>query len=270
MLYALSRGLGADPLDTKQLMFVFEKDLLVLPTFAVILGHPGFWARHPDSGIDWVHLLHGEQTLRIHKPLPPRCTVIGRSAVTRVIDKGSGKGALLVIERTLRDKDSGDLLATLGQLTLRRGDGGYGAPSKIYPEGQPSDPPLPALPAAPAGTADIVCDLTTRTESALIYRLSADLNPLHADPRVAAAAGYPRPILHGLVTYGVAGHAILKSCCDHQPERLVAINVRFSAPVFPGETIRTKIGRRKDHAFFRARVTERDVLVLNNGYAEFD
>lgn len=269
MLYALSLGLGADPLDAGQLRFVFEADLLALPTQAVVLGHPGFWAKHPDSGIDWVRLLHGEQGLRIHKPLPPRGTVIGHSAVTRIVDKGPGKGALVLTERLLTDKASGDLLATIEQLTFCRGDGGYSMPDAGHPEGQPSDPPPPSPPAVPGGEPDIVCDLGTRPEAALIYRLSADLNPLHADPQVAAAAGFPRPILHGLATYGVAGHAILKCCCDYRPERLAALNARFTAPVFPGETLRTEIWRRDGHALFRTRVLERDTVVLNNGYAEF-
>lgn len=269
MLYALGLGFGADPLDAQQLQFVFEKDLRVLPTLAVVLGHPGFWAKHPESGIDWVRLLHGEQSLRVHKPLPRRATVIGRSMVTRVVDKGPGKGALVVSERELRDKESGELLASLEQLTFCRGDGGYSGPSELHPEGQPSDPPPAPPPAVPESAADIVCDLGTRPEAALIYRLSADPNPLHADPQVAAAAGYPRPILHGLATYGIAGRALLQSCCDYRPERLASLSVRFSAPVFPGETLRTEIWRRNGHAFFRTRALERDIVVLNNGYAEF-
>lgn len=268
ILYALGLGLGIDPLDAQQLNFVYEKNLLDLPTHAVVLGHPGFWARHPDSGIDWVRLLLGEHRLRIHKPLPPRGTVIGRSAVTRLVDKGVGKGALVVTGRQLLDKSSGELLATIEQLAFCRGDGGFSAPSEAYPDGQPSDSPPPELPAIPEGAPDIVCDLATRPETALIYRLSSDLNPLHADPQIAAAAGFPRPILHGLATYGVAGHAILKSCCDYRPERLTELNARFTAPVFPGETIRTEIWRRAGHVLFRVRVVERDVVVLNNGYAE--
>jgi acyl dehydratase len=269
ILYALGVGLGMDPLDERQLRFVYEQNLVAMPTQAVVLGFPGFWAKHPDSTIDWVRLVLGAHSLRIHRPLQPRGVVIAHNAVTRVVDKGAGKGALVVTERRLLEKSSGELLATLEQLSFCRGDGGYSVPGAAHPAGQPSDPPPPDPPVVPDGAPELICDLATRPEAALVYRLSADSNPLHADPQVAAAAGFPRPILHGLATYGVACHAILRSCCDYQPERLIALSARFSSPVYPGETIRTEIWRRKGHALFRARVVERDVVVLGNGRAEF-
>ena len=269
ILYALGVGLGMDPLDERQLRFVCEENLVAMPTQAVVLGFPGFWAKHPDSTIDWVRLLLGAHSLRIHRPLQPRGVVIAHNAVTRVIDKGAGKGALVVTERQLLEKGSGELLATLEQLSFCRGDGGYSAPGVAHPAGQPSDPPLPDPPAVPDGAPDLICDLATRPEAALLYRLSGDLNPLHADPQIAAAAGFPRPILHGLATYGVACHAILRSCCDYRPERLTALSARFASPVYPGETIRTEIWHREGHALFRARVVERDVVVLGSGRAEF-
>ncbi|MFZ3207569.1 MAG: MaoC family dehydratase, partial [Geobacteraceae bacterium] len=120
----------------------------------------------------------------------------------------------------------------------------------------------------PERTPDAVCDLPTLARAALIYRLSGDYNPLHAEPSVARAAGFERPILHGLCTFGVAGHAILKSVCDYDPTRVKSINVRFSSPVYPGETIRTEIWRDGGIVSFRARAIERDVMVLNNGCAE--
>ena len=269
ILYALGVGLGMDPLDERQLRFVCEENLVAMPTQAVVLGFPGFWAKHPDSTIDWVRLLLGAHSLRIHRPLQPRGVVIAHNAVTRVIDKGAGKGALVVTERRLLEKGSGELLATLEQLSFCRGDGGYSMPGAAHPAGQPSDPPLPDPPAVPDGAPDLICDLATRPEAALLYRLSGDLNPLHADPQIAAAAGFPRPILHGLATYGVACHAILRSCCDYRPERLTALSARFASPVYPGETIRTEIWHREGHALFRARVVERDVVVLGSGRAEF-
>lgn len=268
ILYALGLGFGMDPLDEQQLRFVYEKQLQALPTMAAVLGYPGFWAKHPDSTIDWVRLLLGEYSLRLHRPLPPRGTVIARNAVTRVVDKGAGKGALVVTTRHLLEKSSGEPLATVEQLAFCRGDGGYSAPSEAHPEGQPSDPAPPDPPVVPDTAPDVVCELATRPEAALIYRLSGDLNPLHADPEVAAAAGFPRPILHGLATYGVACRAIVSSCCDGRPERMRAFSARFSSPVFPGETIRTEIWRRDGQALFRARVMERDVVVLNGGRAE--
>lgn len=269
MLYALGIGLGMDPLDERQLRFVYEQQLQVMPTQAVVLGFPGFWAKHPDSTIDWVRLVLGSHSLRIHRTLPPRGTVIAHNAVTRVVDKGAGKGALVVAERRLVEKDSGELLATIEQLSFCRGDGGYSVPSAAYPQGQPSDPPPPDPPVVPDTAPAITCDLGTRPESALLYRLSADLNPLHADPKIAGAAGFPRPILHGLATYGVACHALVKSCCDYRPERLTALSARFTSAVYPGETIRTEIWPGRNHASFRVRAVERDVIVLGNGRAEF-
>ena len=112
---------------------------------------------------------------------------------------------------------------------------------------------------------DEVCDLPTLSQAALIYRLSGDPNPLHADPQVAAAAGFDRPILHGLCTLGIAGHAILKTYCDYDTARFKSLKLRFSSPVFPGETIRTEMWRDGKNVSFRAKVVERDVVVLNNG-----
>ncbi|QCP50700.1 3-alpha,7-alpha,12-alpha-trihydroxy-5-beta-cholest-24-enoyl-CoA hydratase [Trinickia violacea] len=262
MLYALGLGYGIDPLDRDDLHYVHERELRVSPTFANVLGYPGFWAKDPRTGIDWVKLLHGEQTLHIHQPLPPAATVIGQSRVARIVDKGAGKGALLLIERTIREKESGTLLATVEQLNFLRGDGGYSA------NGQPSDGPLPSPPPLPERGPDAVCDLPTRPESALIYRLSGDYNPIHADPNAARAAGFERPILHGLATYGVAAHAVLKTSCESRPERLAMFFTRFTAPVYPGETIRTELWIDGKTVGFRSRALERDVVVLNNGRAE--
>jgi acyl dehydratase len=258
ILYALGLGLGHDPLDADELLFVYEKDFKVLSTFAVVLGWPGFWARDLDTGIDWVKLVAGEQGLTLHRPLKPRGTVVGKTRVTEIIDKGAGKGALVYSERVVTDQATGERIATATQTTFCRGDGGFGGP--------PCEaPPVHAIPERPP---DHVCDLTTRPETALIYRLSGDPNPLHVDPAVAKAAGFPRPILHGLATFGVAGHAILKTLCGCDPARLTAIAGRFSAPVFPGETIRTELWRDGAVVSFRARVVERDVIALNNGRAE--
>ncbi len=265
-LYALGVGFGHDPMDEQQLRFVYEENMRAVPTMAVVLAGPGFWVKDPNSGVDWVRVLHGEQSLTLHKPLPVQGTLIGRTRVTSIVDKGADKGAIIVQERTLHDKASGELLATLEQLTFARGDGGFSQVPGNGPSG--GDPSPLAKPAAPEGTPDIVCDLPTLPQAALIYRLCADLNPLHADPAVAGAAGFKRPILHGLASYGVAGHAILKTCCDYDPSRLKSIGLRFSGPVFPGETLRTEIWRDGHRVQFRARVLERDVQVLSHGIAE--
>ncbi len=258
ILYALGIGLGRDPMDEDELPFVYEKNLKVLPTFAAVLGWPGFWVRDLDSGIDWVKVVAGEQALVLHGPLARRGTVVGRTRVTEVIDKGAGKGALVYSARELIDRDSGERIATMTQTTFCRGDGGFGGP----PREAPTPHPLPTR--AP----DLVCDRPTRLEAALIYRLSGDPNPLHAEPAVAKAAGFPRPILHGLASFGIACHGILKGLCDHDPGKLKAISARFSAPVFPGETLRTEIWRDGAVVSFRVRVVERDVIALNNGRCE--
>jgi len=258
MLYALGVGLGHDPLDRQQLDFVYEKNLKPLPTIAAVLGYPGFWVRDLDTGIDWVKIVNGEQGFTLNASVKPRGTVVGRTRIVDVIDKGAGKGAVVYTERKIADKASGELIATVTQTTFCRADGGFGGPPRESP---PSHK-------VPERAPDLVCDLGTRPEMALVYRLSADLNPLHADLDVAKAAGYPRPILHGLGTFGVAGHAILKSLCGYDPARLTAIAGRFSAPVFPGETIRTEMWRDGAVVSFRARVVERDVVAINNGRAE--
>ncbi|WP_404993773.1 MaoC/PaaZ C-terminal domain-containing protein [Cupriavidus pauculus] len=270
MLYALSLGLGNDPMNPRALPFVYEGapgGLRALPSQAVVLGYPGFWAREPDTGIDWVKLLHGEQRLRLHRPLPAEAEVVGHNRITHLTDKGAAKGAVMVTERRL-ETVQGELLATVQQISFLRGDGGYSQQDG----GQPSDEPLPALRPTPEVRApDFVDTQPTRPEAALLYRLMGDFNPLHADPAVAAAAGFERPILHGLASYGLVTHALLRQCADHDAARLRALDIRFAAPVFPGETLVTEIWRDPAHAnqfALRARVLERDKVVLSHGWAE--
>ena len=258
MLYALGIGLGHDPMDEDELPFVYEKNLKVLPTMGAVLGHPGFWARDRDTGIDWVRIVNGEQGVRLHQPLKGQNTVIGRQRIVEVIDKGAGKGALVLTERKVTDKATGAPIATITQTTFCRADGGFGGPPREAPEPHP----------IPERAPDAVCDLATRPEAALIYRLSGDRNPLHAEPAVAKQAGFPRPIMHGLGNFGIAGHAVLKTMCGYDPARLTAFACRFSAPVYPGETIRTEMWRDGAAVSFRARVVERDVIAVNNGRAE--
>ena len=258
MLYALGVGLGHDPLNEDELAFVYEKNLKVLPTMATVLGHTGSLAQRSDTGIDWVMVVNGEQGFTLHRPLAGRGVVIGRTKIVEVIDKGAGKGALVLTERKISDKASGAPIATVTQTIFCRGDGGFGGPPRQTP------PPHPM----PARAPDAVCDLGTRPEMALIYRLSGDYNPLHAEPAFAKAAGYERPILHGLGTFGVSGHALLKTICGYDPARLVSFAGRFSAPVLPGETIRTEMWQDGTIVSFRARVLERNVIAINHGRAE--
>jgi acyl dehydratase len=259
ILYALSVGLGADPMDREQLRFVWERGLQALPSMAVVLGYPGFWLKDPATGVDAVRLVHGEQGLTLHRPLPASGEVLGVSRVTGLVDRGAGKGALLYSERVIADARTGDKLATLESTTFLRGDGGFGGASG------PVKPPHPEPECAP----DLALDLPTRPEQALLYRLNGDDNPLHVDPDTAATAGFERPILHGLCSFGVVGHALLRALCGYDPARFGQMSLRFSAPVFPGETIRTEIWHEEGGAAFRARAVERDRVVVSNGRFRF-
>lgn len=255
-LYAL--GVGAT-----ELPFVYEDRLTALPTMAVALAYPGFIWRNPRFGIDWKRVLHGETSVVIHSPLPVEGELISHTQLGPFFDKGAGKGTVAYHTREIHHVD-GTHLATVTNGSFLRGNGGWGGTSK----GQPRPHPIPDR--AP----DLVHTLPTAENQAMLYRLSGDYNPLHVDPAVAQAAGFERPILHGLATYGVAGRAILCALCDNQPERLKRLDARFSSPVYPGETIRTEMWRedgdgKNSRAAFRAIVVEREQLVLDNGHAEF-
>jgi hypothetical protein len=172
IIYALGVGLGADPMDQNQLQFVYEENLKALPTMAIILGYPGPWHASTGTGVTRSHVVHGEQGFTIHKPLPVEGAIVGKTRVTAVLDKGKDKGALLVTACDVRDKASNDLICTLTSTTFCRADGGFGGPSGPTPPVQP----IPETPAQHS------CDLPTLPQAALIYRLSGDYNPLHADP----------------------------------------------------------------------------------------
>lgn len=258
ILYALGVGLGADPCDANQLKFVYEQNLQALPTMAIVLGYPGPWYAHPDTGITRSHVVHGEQSFAIRQPLPAEGAIVGLTKIAGVIDKGKDKGALVITDCTVRDKASGDTLCTLTSTSFCRADGGFGGPSGPVK-------PVHPIPDTPP---DAVCDLPTLPQAALIYRLSGDYNPLHADPAYARKAGFRMPILHGRCTFSVAGHAILKTCCGYDPARFRTMAGRFSSPVYPGETIRTEIWRDGNIVSFRSSVPARGVTVLNNGRAE--
>lgn len=260
MLYALGIGLGADPMQPEELQFTYEEGLRVFPAMANVICHAGGWVREPGLQIDWVRLLHGEQSFRIHRALEPGKTYLGFYRVSSVVDKGVGKGALLYLEKELREKDQGELVGTVTSTYVLRGDGGCGSTP-----GEPA--PVHDI---PARAPDLECSLPTLPQAALIYRLSGDYNPIHADPGLARKAGFEKPILHGLCTLGVATRAILKTCCENRAERLRSVQLRFSAPVYPGETILTEIWQDGATVSFRARVPDRGVVVLNNGRAEID
>jgi len=265
MLYALGIGLGADPLDQQQLAYTYEKTLRAVPTMAAVLGSPGFWWSHPGTGADWVRLVQGEQHIELFRPLPAEATIVARNRVLSITDKGPGKGAIAVTQREIFDKARGELLARNRNVSFLRGDGGFSESSGI------SDPPPPALPPVPDSEPDIEVELASLEQAALIYRLSGDYNTLHADPDVAKAAGFPRPILHGLCTYGMATHAVLKTCCDYDAGRFRSFATRFTSPVYPGETIRFQLWRESQtRVRLRALSDARDVVVLNNGVIELN
>jgi acyl dehydratase len=263
MFYALAAGVGADPVDERQLRFVNDTvpgTPIAMPTLAVILGFPGSWMKDPATGIDFSMIVHGEETVEWHRPMPASGTVVARHRVTHVVDKGAGKGATVTYVKELTEKTSGEHLASITHTTFCRGDGGFSA-------GGGGDTAPSPLPKVPEREADTVFELGTLPQQALLYRLCADRNPLHSEPAVARKAGFPRPILHGLCTYGVACHAMLATLCDYDPARLKRLSVRFSSPVFPGETIRFEIHDEGAEYAFRARVVERDKVVLDYGRA---
>ncbi|RJG03186.1 MaoC/PaaZ C-terminal domain-containing protein [Noviherbaspirillum sedimenti] len=257
MLYALGIGIGDAPCDPKQLQFTYESGLKVFPSQANVISHPGGWVQDPAVEIDWIKLLHGEQSFEIHAPLQVNKTYVGTFRIIDVIDKGVGKGAMLFMEKQLRDKESNELVSTVTSTYVLRGDGGSGGTTTTAPVPHP----------IPERAPDTECVLSTLPQAALIYRLSGDYNPIHADPELARKAGFERPILHGLCTLGVATRAVLDTCCDSRPELLRSLKVRYSAPVYPGETIATEVWRDKDIVSFRSRVVERNVVVLNHGHA---
>ena len=260
ILCALGLGLGTDPLSRSHLRATYERaeGFGALPAMVNVLAYPGFWAMQPDTGLTWQKILHGEQSLTLHAPLPAAGTLLGQTKITGIVDKGEGRGALLYSERELTDKETGQRIATVASTSFARGDGGFGGP----------DGPVKPVQPAPEGTPDVVFDFKTPESAALIYRLSGDFNPLHADPEVAAQVGFDRPILHGLCTLGVASWSITEALADGDFSALKHLELRFTSPVYPGETVRTEMWRDHDVVQFRARFPERDVVVLNNGLAK--
>nr|WP_255326051.1 MaoC/PaaZ C-terminal domain-containing protein [Sphingobium sp. 15-1] len=257
ILYALGLGYGSDPVNEDQLAFVYEKGLKAVPSMCNTIAHPGFWIDRPELGIDWVKVLHAEQAFEIHSPIPAEGQMRGEYAVVSVEDKGAEKGAIMKMQKRLFDRDTGTLYATVKQTLFLRGDGGQGGFGD-------AGPPLAPL---PEGEPASVTDIATMPQIALVYRLSGDLNPIHASPSVARKAGFDRPILHGLCTMGLAARAVISAMCGGDPARLRAMNVRFSKPVYPGETIRVEFFPDGDVVRFRCRSVERDLIVIDRAVA---
>ena len=251
MLYALGIGLGSDPLNLQELPFVYENGLKAVPTMATVIA---FNTRLlAASGINFALVVHGEQFVAWHKTLPPEGEAVAVSRVAAAYDKGD-RGAVLIVE-TVLSEPGGAKLATLRSSVFARGDGGFGGPT----DGEEKPHQVPDR--AP----DQSLDFATRPDQALIYRLSGDRNPLHADPAFAKAVGFPRPILHGLCTYGITCRAMLQAYTDFDPAPIRSHQARFSAPLFPGETVTVDLWRDGDVVSFQARVKDREATVIKNG-----
>jgi len=263
MLYALGVGMGRDPMDERELPFVYEKALKVVPTAATVLA-AGAGRRAAQSveqreglrvsQLNYLMVVHGEQKVELHKPLPAQGSFTATSRTIGAYDKGKEKGAVVVNETVWTD-EAGEKVATLTGSTFARGDGGFGGPADGAPEPHPT----------PERKPDISVPFETRPDQALIYRLNGDRNPLHSDPDVAKRAGFPRPILHGLCTYGITCRAVLQEICDYDPDRILSHQARFSAPVFPGDTITVDLWKDGDVVSFEARVLDRGATVIRNG-----
>ncbi|MEM9196098.1 MAG: SDR family NAD(P)-dependent oxidoreductase, partial [Myxococcota bacterium] len=265
-LYALGVGAGSNPLDSKELQLVYELSgdgFVPLPTYAVVpainellrLGKEGKTAPGLKYGLDRV--LHGEQYTELLRPLPKKATLTHRMRIKDIFDKG--KGALVVTETKSYD-ESGELLMINDATTFVRGAGDFGGD-----RGPSSNVNTP-----PERDPDAVVEQKTDESQALLYRLSGDWNPLHADPGFAKAFGFDKPILHGLCTFGFAGrHVLHRFAKDNDPRYFKSIKVRFADSVFPGETLVTEMWKETDQRIlFRCKVKERDVVVISNAAIE--
>lgn len=256
MLYACGIGMGADPLDERELAFVNEaaatpRPLKVMPTFATVAA---WGATAGDLKINRLLEVDGEQDMTFHKPLATSAQIAVDSSILAVYDKGKDKGAVISYQTVLKNSD-GEPLTTIVASSFARGDGGFGGPSG----GQPKPHQVPAR------VPDRVIDISTRPDQALVYRLCGDRNALHSDPEFAKRAGFPKPILHGLCTYGITCRGILQTYADYDPSAFRRHVARFSAPVFPGETITLEMWKDGDVISFEAKVKQRAVTVIKNG-----
>jgi acyl dehydratase len=256
MLYAYGIGMGADPMDEKELAFVNEataipRPLKVVPTFASVAA----WGASPgEMNLNRVMVVDGERDITFHRPLPVAEKLLVDSRVLAVFDKGKDKGAVIRHQTVLKN-EKGEELATLVASRFARGDGGFGGPS----EGQPEPHQVPSR--AP----DRSIDISTRPDQALIYRLCGDRNPLHSDPEFARRAGFPRPILHGMCTFGLTCRGILQTYADYDPAAFRQHAARFSSPVYPGETVTLDLWKDGNVISFEARVKAREAVVIRSG-----
>ncbi|MCY4162749.1 MAG: MaoC/PaaZ C-terminal domain-containing protein [bacterium] len=262
LLYALGVGAGMSDPTGFELEFTTENSQSIiqkaLPTMSVVLGGGLLAEEHPLAKIgsfNMTMLVHGEQGLTLHKPLPVEATISAVSRVAGIYDKG--KAALVILETDATDTADNQPLFSTSSSLFMRGEGGFGGD-----RGPASPPPVPER------TSDHVVTYQTRTDQALLYRLNGDRNPLHSDPTLAAAAGFDKPILHGLCTYGFTGRALLHAVCGSDPTRFKAMHGRFSSPVMPGEALDVHIwDEDSGSARFQTRVGDR--VVLDSGTFTF-
>jgi (3R)-3-hydroxyacyl-CoA dehydrogenase / 3a,7a,12a-trihydroxy-5b-cholest-24-enoyl-CoA hydratase / enoyl-CoA hydratase 2 len=254
MLYALGVGAGVPQTEKNQLKFTFENGLKVLPTFGVVPPFPAITMLfgHPGIKINPMMLLHGEQYTEVRKhPIPIKCKTVNKPAIKAIYDKG--KSALALLECTTYDDKGNELFYNVVSLFMR-GEGGFGGESGPKPANE-----------APDRAPDTVVEMKTLPQQALIYRLSGDMNPLHADPQFASIGGFPKPILHGLCTFGFVGRAVLETYCGFEPAKFKSISARFAKHVFPGETIVTEMWKEaEDTIIVKAKTAERGEDVITN------
>jgi acyl dehydratase len=260
MIHGLGIGIGMDPMDARQLPFVYDDaGLKAFPTMSAVLGwidllrDPRF--RDPRWGVDASKMVVAEVVIAQHRPLPVEGRGISRTYFAEAVDKGVGKPALLRARREVLDQ-AGTLLATMDTWMFVRDGGGFGG----APEGGPERVTFPERPP------DASCSLRTPPNLALLYRLSlSDHNALHADPDFAARVGFERPILHGIANFSVAVHAVLRTLLDYDPARYRSGKAKFVKPVFPGDTIVTEMWQEPGAVLFRSRAEERELLVMDEG-----
>lgn len=251
LLYALGVGAGLDELE-----FATEKNQKVLPTMPVVLGARGAIPMGKIGRFNPAMLVHGEQAVELAGPIPVSGTLKAVGKISAIYDKG--KGAVIETETESRDAESDALLFKTRSSMFIRGAGGFGG------ERGPSGPKHEMPSRAP----DHEVTYQTRPDQALLYRLSGDRNPLHSDPEFAKMAGFPRPILHGLCTYGFTGRALLHTLCDSDPARFTSMEGRFSKPVFPGEGLTVKMWVDGQQCLFQT-VNPRGEVVLDQGRMTF-
>lgn len=263
MFYGLSLGIGQAPLDPAQLAYVYEEGLAVLPAFATVLADPGPWLGDPRLGLDWPGMLHGAQRIELHRPLATRAHVRSESRVTVVEDLGRERGARVVTRRKLFDADDGAPIATLDMTSILRTHGGFDSTPRVRESAQNDERKAANRHAF---------DYAVPPQTALLFRLNGDMNGLHADPSIARAAGFAQPILHGMASFGIAGYMLLRAL-ERAPGELREMEARFSAAVFPGDTLRIEASSwtstEGEHLSFSVFALERNVKVMTRGAARF-